>query len=45
MDIKIIKCIYHLPVLRVLDSTATCEVTAVFCQKCNKQLSEPQTEF
>lgn len=31
-------------VLRVIESTVTCEKTAEFCSVCDKQLTKPKTE-
>lgn len=44
MDIQIKSEHIHEPVLRVIESVATCEKTAVFCKICNKQLTEAKTE-
>lgn len=41
---KTIECPHDQRVLRVIERTVTCEKTAEFCTKCNKQLSEPKTE-
>lgn len=40
------KPIYKSPdkVLRVVESTVSCEKTAEFCSICNKQLTKPNTE-
>ncbi|WP_294958744.1 hypothetical protein [uncultured Flavobacterium sp.] len=34
----------HEPYLKVLESVATCEKTALCCKTCGEQLSEPTTE-
>lgn len=41
---KIKDCPHNKTVLRVIESVATCETTAVFCTECNEQLSEPKIE-
>ncbi|WP_281233476.1 hypothetical protein [Flavobacterium gelatinilyticum] len=38
------ECPHDIAVIRVIESVATCEATALFCVECNKQLSEPNTE-
>lgn len=44
MDIQIDSEHIHEPVLRVMESVATCEKTALFCKICNERLTEPKTE-
>ena len=39
-----VKCTHDELVIRVLESVATCEKTAVFCRTCSKQLTEAKTE-
>jgi len=43
MDIQV-ECFEHTPILRVLESVGTYEITAIFCKECNEQLSETKTE-
>lgn len=37
-------CTHNKKVLRVIESTATCEKTAIYCKECNKELSKPKIE-
>lgn len=37
-------CLHEIDAIRVIESVATYEITALFCIECGKQLSEPKTE-
>lgn len=37
-------CSHDIAETRVLNSVATCEITAEFCVECGKQLTKPKTE-